>query len=654
MPQNSPRDTPSHEPPQELSTAVKAASEEAGRLPTATVGPGQPQPLWHDPLLLSTLLFVCLLISYELPVTLLQPTWGGAISSWLRAVVAWIVGLLLALLSLWLARTGRSGALGWGFLSASVLTYAFGKTLLVVSAQFIFPSGVPFPWWSDVFYLLTFPFLYLGLILLPAAPGHSEPTLSRVKVILDSLLIMGAAAALLWYFILAPIYLKGPESMLGKATNLAYPIGDLGALCVIIVVLTRRFASQSERMALRILIAGLLFLILGDSLFAALNLYTQYHPGMLPDLFFLIATLLFLLAGLAQFRLAHRELPCQPEARGDLAAGQGIWESGIPGTARLILPFVVALLASGLILIHAARASSSTQAQLMPFAVACGLLILATARQAIATLESEQLRHQREAAQAAELAMREAHQRMDAFLSIASHELKTPLTTLKLHLQLAQRGSQRLKRPDMLLSNQTPRLLELLEGHLSGTEKQANKMSRLISELLDASSIQANKIELHLENVDLAAIVHEAVEEQRQANPSRAILLRLPAEDRTPVLADADRIGQVVTNYLINALKYSPEARPIELCLEQARQQALVTVRDEGEGLSLSEQAQVWDRFYRAPGVKIQSGSGIGLGLGLYICKTIIERHHGTVGVESVPGKGAQFWFTLPLPAEAA
>lgn len=613
--------------------------------------PGQAQPLWRDPLLLLTLIIICLLIGDELAVILLQPTWGSATSSWLRVTAAWIAGLLLALLSLWLAHTRRSGALGWGLLSASVLTYAFGKSLLVIYSQLIFPGSVPFPWWSDVFYLLTFPFLYLGLILLPSVPKHSEPGLARAKAILDSLLMMGAAAALSWYFILAPIYRKGPESALGKVTNLAYPIGDVGALCVIIIVLTRQFPSQAERVALRILIAGLLFLILGDALFAALNLYTHYHPGMLPDLFFLVASLLFLLAGLAQFRLAQREPIGQREARADHPPSQGIWASGILGTTRLIFPFLVALLASGLILAHAAITSMGTPRLLMPFVVACILLVLAAVRQAVAALESEQLRHQRAVAQAAELAMREAHRRMDTFLSIASHELKTPLTTLKLHLQLAQRGSQRLSHPGALASDETPRILELLGGHLAGTEKQADKMNRLISELLDVSRIQADKMDLHLERVDLAAIVREAVEEQRQANLSRAILLCLPAEDSIPVVADADRIGQVVTNYLMNALKYSPEERPIEVCLEQVERQALVKVRDEGEGLPLTEQAQIWDRFYRAPGVKIQSGSGVGLGVGLYICKTIIERHHGTVGVESAPGKGAQFWFTLPLPA---
>jgi signal transduction histidine kinase len=120
-----------------------------------------------------------------------------------------------------------------------------------------------------------------------------------------------------------------------------------------------------------------------------------------------------------------------------------------------------------------------------------------------------------------------------------------------------------------------------------------------------------------------------------------------------PVVADAQRIGQVVTNYLTNALKYSPADRPIEVGLEVDAQQARVWVRDEGPGLPPEDQKHIWDRFYQAEGVAVQSGSGVGLGLGLHISRTIIGQHYGQVGVQSAPGHGSTFWFTLPL-AEAS
>ena len=120
-----------------------------------------------------------------------------------------------------------------------------------------------------------------------------------------------------------------------------------------------------------------------------------------------------------------------------------------------------------------------------------------------------------------------------------------------------------------------------------------------------------------------------------------------------PVIVDPERIGQVVTNYLTNALKYSPADKPVEISVRVEENQARVSVRDEGPGLSLEEQEHIWDQFYRVPGVEVQSGSSVGLGLGLHICRTIIERHHGRVGVQSAPGKGATFWFVLPLAGDA-
>jgi signal transduction histidine kinase len=116
-----------------------------------------------------------------------------------------------------------------------------------------------------------------------------------------------------------------------------------------------------------------------------------------------------------------------------------------------------------------------------------------------------------------------------------------------------------------------------------------------------------------------------------------------------PVYADACRLGQVVTNYLTNALKYSPDDQPVEVWLEVSEIEARVCVRDEGPGLPAAEQERIWKRFQRAEGMEPRSGTDGGLGLGLYISRTIVEQHRGEVGLESAPGQGATFWCTLPL-----
>ena len=142
--------------------------------------------------------------------------------------------------------------------------------------------------------------------------------------------------------------------------------------------------------------------------------------------------------------------------------------------------------------------------------------------------------------------------------------------------------------------------------------------------------------------------MREAVEDQQQMAPTRLIRLDLPTE-KVYIIADSDAIGQVVTNYLSNALKYSAGDRPVEVTLSVEGQIARLSVRDDGPGLSDSEQEHVWERFYRVPGIEVQSGSREGLGLGLHISRTIIERHQGQVGIQSSPGQGSTFWFTLPL-----
>ena len=166
--------------------------------------------------------------------------------------------------------------------------------------------------------------------------------------------------------------------------------------------------------------------------------------------------------------------------------------------------------------------------------------------------------------------------------------------------------------------------------------------------MIDTSRIQAGKLELRLAPADLNAIVREAVEEQRQLASTRTIHLHQADTSSLLLLVDADRIGQVVTNYLSNALKYSDTEQAVEVCVKATDTEVRVAVRDCGVGLDEEEQAHVWERFYRAPGVQVKSGTGTGLGLGLYICQTIIQEHGGRVGVESVKGKGSTFWLTLP------
>ncbi|MBF6590924.1 MAG: MEDS domain-containing protein [Ktedonobacterales bacterium] len=271
-------------------------------------------------------------------------------------------------------------------------------------------------------------------------------------------------------------------------------------------------------------------------------------------------------------------------------------------------------------------------------------------------IDRERLLRDREAARANEMALREANRRLDEFISVAGHELRTPLTSSKINVQLAERQLQRLvaatsgRARGHAATGDPNSDLARLSDLFSRVGRQMDRQQRLVDDLLDLSRIQAGKLDLSVAPCDLALIIREAIEEQRLMHPTRMLSVVLPAHrEAVPLLADADRVGQVVTNYLTNALKYSPDHQPVIVCLEVDDATARVSVRDRGPGLPPEEQDAVWQRFHRVHGIQVQSGSGVGLGLGLYISRTIIERHGGAVGVDSTPGHGSSFWFTLPL-----
>jgi signal transduction histidine kinase len=166
--------------------------------------------------------------------------------------------------------------------------------------------------------------------------------------------------------------------------------------------------------------------------------------------------------------------------------------------------------------------------------------------------------------------------------------------------------------------------------------------------------IYSGKFVMVTERCDLAAIVRDVVEQQRLIWPARHIACHLDDATVAPVLADGQRIGQVVTNFLTNALQYSSADLPVTVQLEVSEHEAQVSVRDEGLGLPHEAQAHNWERFRQVEGIAEQGGPVTGLGLGLYVSRTIIEQHQGEDGVESMPGHGTTFWCSLPLAAPLA
>lgn len=272
------------------------------------------------------------------------------------------------------------------------------------------------------------------------------------------------------------------------------------------------------------------------------------------------------------------------------------------------------------------------------------------ARLATQVIERVRLLQERAEAKVKTQKLQEATRRYEDCLSTASHELRTPLTTIKGNLQLSQRRITALVKR----SEQTPETLAALqrvENPLREALQNFGRLERMISELLDYSRIQADKFLLRKQPWNMVEIVRSAVEEAHKAMDERPLLFTAPVQKEILIYADKDRISDVIHNYLTNAHKYSPIKLPIEVSLSVEDTLARVAVRDEGAGIEPAEQERIWERFYRVPGIEVveQSLSDSNLGLGLYLCQEIIELHHGRVGVQSTPGQGSTFWFTLPL-----
>jgi signal transduction histidine kinase len=231
-----------------------------------------------------------------------------------------------------------------------------------------------------------------------------------------------------------------------------------------------------------------------------------------------------------------------------------------------------------------------------------------------------------------ETAPRRLDEQRDEFLSTAAHEFKTPLAVVKAYAQLLRRRDE----PDAQA--------------LAVIERQVDRLSRLVQQMLDASRLRLDGGNDRLERFDLSALTDEIVSGMRPTAPRHA--LRVRADRPAPVLGDRDRIARVVTCLVDNAVRFSPSGGEVEAQVEATKGEVTVAVRDQGVGIPPDRQRHVFERFYRAHAGTPQDYGGLGVGLDL--ARAIVERHGGRIWFESAPGAGSTFHFSLPAAAEDA
>jgi two-component system sensor histidine kinase KdpD len=228
-------------------------------------------------------------------------------------------------------------------------------------------------------------------------------------------------------------------------------------------------------------------------------------------------------------------------------------------------------------------------------------------------------------------AAQETERLRTALLDSVTHELRTPLTSIRASVTslLSQRGLSDEERNDML----------------TVIDEESDRLNHLIEQAVEMAQLDAHKVHLEVRPQPVAALVHTAVDECREAHPAREMRVSL-ANTLPNVLADAEWIHKVLANLLENAVKYSPASQPIFVSADRQGAMVAISVADRGAGIEPLEQEMIFDKFYRGQGQRERIS---GTGMGLAICRAIVDAHGGTIGVTSQQGHGSVFTFTLPI-----
>jgi PAS domain S-box-containing protein len=226
---------------------------------------------------------------------------------------------------------------------------------------------------------------------------------------------------------------------------------------------------------------------------------------------------------------------------------------------------------------------------------------------------------------------RDAEQRKGDFVSIASHEMKTPLTSIKGNIQMMQRRMEKNNNGDY-------------SGFLEKADRSINRLEKLVADLLDVAGLQQGNVVYDYRRFDFDRFIRDVIESIQAAQPSHQIIIT--GQTGQQIEGDASRLEQVMINLLNNAVKYSPEASQVHIYLSVVSNYVKVSITDYGVGIKQEEQKKIFGRFYRAG----QSpGNFQGVGIGLYISNKIIQEHRGSLWVESNEGEGSVFNFTVPV-----
>ena len=503
----------------------------------------------------------------------------------------------------------------WYLFAAGLMAFAVGDVLFNFYAR-IWHRDLPIPSVADVFYLAGYPLLAVGLVLLVL---RMLPQ-GRREGLFDAALLTVAFGICHWIFVMHPL-VTGSGDWVGQLVALSYPAMDVLLLAALVFL---ALTPAGRTVSYRYLTASVVLLLLADEVYSV-------SPGTFVATSWLDAgwLLSYVLWGTAALSPSMRDLSEPKQAVGPrLSSGRllALWIA--VATVPVIL--IVERLADRRIDAIALAIASAALSGLVLIRLA-GLVrsfdrVRRDERAARAEAESAQRQLLRQNER-----LREADRLKDEFVALISHDLRTPLTSIMGYLELVLDDDN---------------LTEEQRGFLNVADRNADRLLRLVNDLLFVARFEAGELELRPTELDLAAVVRQSVEESGPRAAAGGVELTCEAGAVSAVQADKGRMFQLVENLVSNAIKFTPEGGEVRVSVTPVNGVVRLEVADTGIGIASGEQERLFERFFRASTASEHQIPGTGLGL--YITRAIVEAHGGSIAVRSDPGEGTSFCVELP------